>query len=71
MKTESISTVWKRNQIIGDLEESRLGGTTQNEVMGVVIAPDHALRDAQGRAIHPLQKRLGGWGRSEAEPPDG
>tara|TARA_E500000305_G_scaffold52190_1_gene40812 strand:- start:254 stop:388 length:135 start_codon:yes stop_codon:yes gene_type:complete len=29
-----------------------LGGTTQNEVMGVAIEQYHALRFAQGRATH-------------------
>ncbi len=30
----------------------KLGGTSQNKVMGVMIAHDHALRFAQGRATH-------------------
>tara|TARA_E500000305_G_C3995995_1_gene224580 strand:+ start:553 stop:687 length:135 start_codon:yes stop_codon:yes gene_type:complete len=36
------------NEVTSDLGSTSLGGTTQNEVMGVVIASDHALRDAQG-----------------------
>tara|TARA_R100000789_G_scaffold100587_1_gene111876 strand:+ start:16321 stop:16539 length:219 start_codon:yes stop_codon:yes gene_type:complete len=35
-----------------------MGGTTQNEVKGVVLFSDHALRDAQGRATLSLQSTL-------------
>ncbi len=38
-----------------------MGGTSQNEVMGVAISEDHALRDAQGRATQFLKHAMTCW----------